>query len=213
MLDYIVKDVMEVVGYLPIGILCGVLAVVIYLVCAWCDRRKTHLKRHLVWNSVVWFLLVVYLAVMCVTVFLSREPGSRQGIDMTLFGTWGVTPQEHAFVIENILLFVPFGILYPLAVSAGNAGRRGHNGSSEKAILEEHRKAGWERLTILWGFLISAGIETVQLITERGYCQLDDVVMNTLGTVAGYLVFRIVDIFYFQKNTRKRSPKEFPKKL
>ena len=33
MFDYIVKDVMEVVGYLPIGILCGILAVAIYLVC------------------------------------------------------------------------------------------------------------------------------------------------------------------------------------
>ena len=33
MFDYIVKDVMEMVGYLPIGILCGILAVAIYVVC------------------------------------------------------------------------------------------------------------------------------------------------------------------------------------
>ena len=42
MFDYIVKDVMEVVGYLPIGILCGILAVAIYLVCVWrAGRKKT----------------------------------------------------------------------------------------------------------------------------------------------------------------------------
>lgn len=208
MFGYIVKDVMEVVGYLPIGILCGILAVAIYLVCVWHAGRKRHLDIHLldgssemvennvpdkvstgihIWNSMVWFLLVVYLAVMFVTVFLSREPGSRQGIDMTLFGTWGDTPQAHAFVIENILLFVPFGILYPLAVSA----------TDRKPDLR--KKIGWEKFTVLWGFLISVGIETVQLMTERGYCQLDDVVMNTLGALVGYVVFATLKFIFKKK--------------
>lgn len=44
MFDYIVKDVMEVVGYLPIGILCGILAVAIYLVCVWHAGRKRHME-------------------------------------------------------------------------------------------------------------------------------------------------------------------------
>ena len=145
-----------------------------------------------IWNSMVWFLLGVYLAVMFVTVFLSREPGSRQGIDMTLFGTWGETPQAHAFVIENILLFVPFGILYPLAVST----------TDRKPDLR--KKIGWEKFTVLLGFLISVGIETVQLITERGYCQLDDVVMNTLGALVGYVVFASLKFWtglVFEKQT------------
>ena len=208
MFDYIVKDVMEVVGYLPIGILCGILAVAIYLVCVWNAGRKRHLDIHLpdgsseiddndvpaatsagthIWNSIVWFLLGVYLAVMFVTVFLSREPGSRQGIDMTLFGTWGETPQAHAFVIENILLFVPFGILYPLAVSATDR------------ETDFRRKTGWEKFTVLWGFLISVGIETVQLITERGSCPLDDVVMNTLGALVGYAIFASTKIVFAGK--------------
>lgn len=208
MFGYIVKDVMEVVGYLPIGILCGILAVAIYLVCVWHAGRKRHLDIHLpdgssemvennvpdkvstgihIWNSMVWFLLGVYLAVMFVTVFLSREPGSRQGIDMTLFGTWGETPQAHAFVIENILLFVPFGILYPLAVSA----------TDRKSDLR--KKIGWEKFTVLWGFLISVGIETVQLMTERGYCQLDDMVMNTLGALVGYVVFATLKFIFKKK--------------
>jgi len=32
-------------------------------------------------------------------------------------------------------------------------------------------------------------LETVQLLTERGYCQLDDVVTNTFGAAVGYLLF------------------------
>ena len=208
MFDYIVKDVMEVVGYLPIGILCGILAVAIYIVCVWNAGRKRHLDIYLsdgssemaennvpdavstgthIWNSIVWFLLGVYMVVMFITVFLSREPGSRKGVDMTLFGTWGQTPQAHAFVIENILLFVPFGILYPLAVSATDR------------KTDFRRKTGWEKFTVLWGFLISVGIETVQLITERGYCQLDDVVMNTLGALVGYAIFASTKIVFAGK--------------
>ena len=33
----------------------------------------------------------------------------------------------------------------------------------------------------------------MQLVTERGYCQLDDVVMNTLGGCLGYGGMRIID--------------------
>lgn len=185
MIDYVVKDVMEVAGYLPIGIICGIAAIVVYIICNRLRSRKlcsmegaepgsrqhtgltVSVRLHM-WNVIVWFLFVVYMVVMFITVFLSREPGSRQGIDMTLFGTWGETPQAHAFVIENILLFVPFGILYPVAVP----GR-------------------WKYFTVLTGMIISVVIETVQLVTQRGYCQLDDVVMNTLGSLVGYVIFVI----------------------
>lgn len=185
MIDYVVKDVMEVAGYLPIGIICGIAAIVVYIICNRLRSRKlcsmegaepgnrqhtglTVSVRSHMWNVIVWFLFVVYMVVMFITVFLSREPGSRHGIDMTLFGTWGETPQAHAFVIENILLFVPFGILYPVAVP----GR-------------------WKYFTVLTGIIISVVIETVQLVTQRGYCQLDDVVMNTLGSLVGYVIFVI----------------------
>lgn len=176
MFELIIKDIMEVAGYLPIGILYGCIAVVVYLVYTVSHAGKKVSAGGRVKKSIVWFLLVVYLAVMAVTVFLSREPGSRQGIDMTLFQTWGVTPQEHAFVIENILLFVPFGVLFPLAV----AGSKNGDGRAVDRL---------SKCTVLFGFLCSVCIETVQLITERGYCQLDDVVMNTLGSLAGYIIF------------------------
>ena len=171
MFELIIKDIMEVAGYLPIGILCGCIAVVVYLVYTVSPAGKKVSAGGRVKKSIVWFLLVVYLAVMAVTVFLSREPGSRQGIDITLFQTWGVTPQEHAFV--------PFGVLFPLAV----AGSKNGDGRAVDRL---------SKCTVLFGFLCSVCIETVQLITERGYCQLDDVVMNTLGSLAGYIIFLII---------------------
>ncbi|RHU96207.1 VanZ family protein [Clostridium sp. OM07-9AC] len=66
----------------------------------------------------------------------------------------------------NILLFLPFGILLPVCLPG-----RGH----------------W--LTVPAGILCSACIEYIQLRTGRGYCQLDDVVMNGLGALAGWLIW------------------------
>ncbi len=59
------------------------------------------------------FLYVVYIAVILKLAYFSREPGSRTSVDMRLFGTWGVTVVDHPYVIENILMFLPFEILFP----------------------------------------------------------------------------------------------------
>lgn len=46
----------------------------------------------------------------------------------------------------------------------------------------------WMRwFTIPVGALISAAIEYTQLVTGRGYCQLDDFVTNTAGAAIGFL--------------------------
>ena len=82
--------------------------------------------------------------------------------------------------------------MYPLAVST----------TDRKPDLR--KKIGWEKFIVLLGFLISVGIETVQLISERGYCQLDDVLMNTLGALVGYVVFASLKFWtglVFEKQT------------
>lgn len=56
---------------------------------------------------------MIYIVVVLMTVFFSRELGSREGIDMRILGTWGITMQDHAWVIENVLLFIPLGLLLP----------------------------------------------------------------------------------------------------
>ena len=38
-------------------------------------------------------------------------------------------------------------------------------------------------------FVTSFGVETIQLITGRGYFQVDDILTNVLGAVIGYVIF------------------------
>lgn len=84
---------------------------------------------------------------------------------MRLFATWGASAQSHAYVIENILLFIPFGIMFPMI------------GKKVSNIFT----------CIIAAALFSIIIETVQYITARGFCQMDDIVMNTLGALIGWL--------------------------
>lgn len=45
------------------------------------------------------------------------------------------------------------------------------------------------------GFVCSCGIELSQLITQRGYCQLDDVVTNTAGMLIGWIIWNRLNKF------------------
>ena len=158
-----IKDIKEPVSYLPLGV--GVALVLLLLLRLIVGEKAW--KRPQVYY---YFLLAVYEMVVWVQAFFSREAGSRTGIDWRLFETWGRTWQAKAYVIENVVMFLPLGILLPLA--------------------EKHCAKWWRMLLI--SMLLSVLIEGMQLITGRGYCQLDDVVMNTLGGCLGYGLWRLL---------------------
>lgn len=124
-------------------------------------KTKKDWRRHIIYN--------IYGSPFANSIF-SREAGSRKGIDLTILSTWGKTAQEHAYFIENIMMFVPLGILLPM-------------------LFKKIRKLQYCALT---GFLCSCMIEVSQLVTQRGFCQLDDVITNTVGAVAGWMIWRCV---------------------
>jgi hypothetical protein len=112
----------------------------------------------------------MYVAIILCITFLSRETGSRQGIDLKLGATWGINERNNAYVIENVLLFIPLGFICPW---------------SFKKFRNPLRCIGA-------GFIMSLFIETIQLITGRGYFQIDDIITNTMGMAVGYVVYQAV---------------------
>lgn len=90
----------------------------------------------------------------------------------------------------NILVFSPVGILVPIFME---------------------RRVG---LLYIGGasFLLSFFIETVQLTFKIGVFDVDDLILNTLGGVIGYLVYRIGKHFY-RLYFRKKIQKEKREKL
>lgn len=175
--NYILNDIHDVLIYLNNGIkvgavyaiLFGIISCFIYHKQAMKKQSETFWSKYIfTWRFVGSTLFIIYFFVLCNIVYFSREPGSRIGVDMRLFSTWGTTNQEHAYVIENVILFIPFGILFPACLP-------------EKVSV----------LTIFTGAICSVCIEYIQYRTGCGYCQLDDVVTNILGTIIGYIVFMV----------------------
>lgn len=167
--DIVLKDISDVSCFLPQSILIGAVLTIIYCVIVFGIMNINKKQKSCIHALSVFFLLTYVIIILEIAIF-SREPGSRNGICMRLFGTWGDNEQMQAYVIENILLFIPFGFLFPLAF---NRLRR--------------------RYTILTALVMSVFIEVVQLIAKCGFCQLDDVVMNVLGSGVGLSVYIIMN--------------------
>ncbi|MFV3011587.1 VanZ family protein [Clostridium botulinum] len=74
-----------------------------------------------------------------------------------------------ANIFGNILMFGPLGLLLPL-------------------LWKHFRKFS---KTVLFGFIVSFTIESSQLFLARG-TDIDDLILNTIGTMLGYLAFVIL---------------------
>jgi len=70
----------------------------------------------------------------------------------------------------NIGWFVPFGFLLPVLLK-------------RESFLK----------VIVMGFMFSLTIESLQFIFRVGVAELDDLILNTLGTAIGYLAFKFAN--------------------
>ena len=164
-------------------------------------------------QSLLVAIFLVYLAVMAWLVFFSRSASNDYQVHIALyedlkhsvridFGILGVlksvftdgltqaishieiiSPANIAQVYLNIMLFVPMGYLLPYVFAWFRA----------KVAVRP----------IIAGFVISFLIENIQLISRRGFYDIDDLVSNTLGTVLGVLLYIAVGYVVTHPNWRK----------
>lgn len=83
-------------------------------------------------------------------------------------------------VVGNVVAFMPFGFLVPVLYREQRR-EATHNGHYFRSFL----------FVTMLGFLLSLGVETIQLITKVGCFDVDDLMLNTLGVVLGYLIYYI----------------------
>lgn len=82
----------------------------------------------------------------------------------------------------NVIGFIPFGALLPMIV--------------------KKRTGFWK--TILLSFELSLFIEVSQLILRAGSCDVDDVILNTLGGCVGFCLYKAAFLIK-EKNVRKKK--------
>lgn len=73
-------------------------------------------------------------------------------------------------IVGNIIIFMPFGFLVPFTWKSNHG----------------------VGLIFALGFLFSMGVELTQLISGFGAFDVDDLILNTLGAILGYFVYKIV---------------------
>ncbi len=176
----VLSDLKNTAQYLPAGIITGVIVLFIFSVWTAVSEKKSLLKVIFRRKSIPLFLMAVYGTVMIYKVFLSRELGAVSRVNLLFLGTWRGVGVLHYF-IENIIMFIPMGVLLPLCFEQGKK---------------------WY-LTVLFGCALSIWIECTQYLFSVGVMELDDVLMNTLGTFLGWLSWRYVHVRC--GNSRRRS--------
>ena len=125
-------------------------------------------------------LLGGYLSVLAWSAILSRPVNSRVSVDFLGFGfLLSLNPRDASFAIENIIMFVPFGFLLPLVL------RKIDNIPKSAAA----------------GFCASLVLETIQLITGRGFFEVADILNNTIGFVLGYILLMLIRKIIRSKKT------------
>ena len=80
-------------------------------------------------------------------------------------------------LVGNVAAFMPFGFFLP--VFSGRC----------RTILN----------TVLYSFELSVLVEVIQLITKVGSFDVDDIILNTLGGALGYVVYKIVRIWWHRR--------------
>lgn len=87
-----------------------------------------------------------------------------------------------ANLFGNILIFVPYGFLISMA-----------------SVLRGFFK------TFFYSFGLSLGVEIFQFFTRVGSFDVDDLLLNTLGGILGYILFLVCNIIRRSHDGRKRK--------
>lgn len=132
------------------------------------------------WNIL---FLMLYLCAICYLTLLFREKDNITSPGLFWYYKKIFTDSEaRADIIKNIWLFIPLGSvlfrLYP-----------------KKTVL-------------IIPVMVSSIIEIIQLISGTGFCELDDIISNSIGGWIGFCIGKLIADIKLEVNTHKNFGKE-----
>ncbi len=127
------------------------------------DRERA--KRKWGWMA----LLTLYLNAMYIVIGVPGVQYICWDPTLNLIPFQDFSPSNIMGMVLNAVMFAPLGFLLP-------------------AYFERYRH--WGR-TLAAGFLTSQTVELIQLFTFRA-TDVDDLIMNTLGTLVGFLIAKLI---------------------
>ena len=144
-------------------------------------NKKTNKKEN---KTAMWVCFLAYLCLLGYAVFFSAGFGREEHADyrynLTLFqeigryynfgmrtGSWRLFWWN---VVGNVCVFVPFGAFLP-------------------ALFTKCQKLF---SVLLLTLELSFVVEVIQLVTKIGSFDVDDLLLNTLGGILGYFVYKVL---------------------
>lgn len=135
-----------------------------------------------------WLLFCLYIVVLSYFLFFSEHYGRENSVqnyrsnleffkEIKRFITYREQLGYETFIVNifgNIAAFAPFGFILPLLDS-------------------KYRRLVYTTFLCL---VFSLCVETIQLYLKVGIFDVDDIMLNTLGGILGYLCFAIFNAFY-----------------
>lgn len=146
------------------AILTGILFIV---VGKQINRRLKRLKP----SITLFFADGLFLYYLLHVTLLSRPIGFRREVELLPFTDSELMNGDFHYVIENILLFIPFGILL------------------YKTLYAYGRECSM-RTILMAAFLTSLSVELLQYLFSCGKSEIDDVITNVLGALIGYMFLK-----------------------
>ena len=156
--------------------------------------RKEHKQRI---RIISWILFGIYLIMMVYFLFFSEQMGRvpRDTYQYNLHpfaeikrylyyaGRVG-TVLVLLNLLGNIICFIPYGFVIPvLSVRCSSFGK-----------------------ILLLSFLASLLVESIQLVSKLGSFDVDDIMLNTLGGILGYVLFLCCNAILHIWNKKRNSP-------
>ncbi len=142
------------------------------------------------YRTAAWMLFVLYLISMVYFLFFAESMGRTATAkeyhynlqpfrEISRFIKYYQVLGFYAVFLNlagNILAFVPFGLFYPL--------------------LSRRSRSFWK--VTLFSCEVSILVEIIQLVTRVGSCDVDDMILNTLGGMIGYLLFKTIWVWHWR---------------
>lgn len=142
-----------------------------------------------------WALFILYLILLAYFLFFSEDFGRSSHFreeyaynlipfkEIRRFIVYRHVVGMRSFfvnIVGNIVCFMPFGFFLPVV---------------------SRRSRHWYN-TVLLSYLFSLCIETVQLVFKVGSFDVDDMILNTLGGILGYLFYKLVQTIRWRRKRR-----------
>lgn len=117
-------------------------------------------------------LLVEALFVIYSSTIIFRPVNSVEAYDFTPFWSYKAILDGQSFLLAenmmNVVIFIPIGLLIGMGFT---------------------KCTWWKAIGV--GCLFSFSIELLQFVFNRGFCEVDDVIHNTLGCAIGWLLTQV----------------------